>query len=69
MSGQKLFRLIEEFNGDLAKKVIFMTGDTFSPECRDFLSSINNPVLEKPFVLEELRKQLAELTEQTYEPK
>ena len=69
MSGQRLFRLIEEFNGDLAKKVIFLTWDTFSPESRDFLSSINNPVLEKPFVIEELRKQLAELTEQSYEPK
>ncbi len=55
MSGQQLYRTMKEFNPELAKKTIFITGDTVSPDTRDFVSVAGNPVLSKPFALEELR--------------
>ena len=58
MSGQDLYRRIESSDREAAKRVIVMTGDTFSPNSHEFLSSARIPTLKKPFSLEELRRQV-----------
>lgn len=54
MNGQELFRELERRNGRLAKKIVFVTGDTVSPQTRDFLATCGSKVLEKPFITQEI---------------
>jgi DNA-binding response OmpR family regulator len=58
MSGQQLYELMEDSRSDLTSKIIFITGDTMSPETRDFLSRTGNPSLSKPFRLDELLREV-----------
>ena len=58
MSGQELYRRIESSDREAAKRVIVMTGDTFSPNSHEFLSATRIPTLKKPFSLEDLRRQV-----------
>ena len=64
MSGQELFRRIEESDRELAKRVIFITGDTISPITRSFLSAAENPVLSKPLNIELLGRQVEEMLQE-----
>ena len=54
MSGQDLFQLIQGIGGRPPSKVIFITGDTMSPDTLDFIARTGNPVITKPFGLDEL---------------
>ncbi len=54
MNGQELYHELERQNGSLAKRMIFVTGDTVNTETRDFLASSGSRVLEKPFITEEI---------------
>ena len=42
-------------------KVIFITGDTMSHEILEFLKSINNPLLNKPFGLDDVKEAIRRL--------
>lgn len=65
LDGPGLYRLIRTKRPRLAKRVIFVTGDTLSPVMERFLSRIRRPVLEKPFTPDEVRRVIhAELTTQ-----
>jgi len=44
---------------DLAERLIFMTGGTYTQRAREFLATVTHPRLEKPFEAEELQKLLA----------
>nr|MBA3531492.1 GAF domain-containing protein [Ardenticatenales bacterium] len=56
MGGQQLFHQLRQELPAQAERVIFMTGDTFSPHTHDFLTGSGRPYLAKPFRLEELQK-------------
>ncbi|MCI0780625.1 MAG: response regulator, partial [Chloroflexi bacterium] len=58
MSGQELYQLIQGISEPLASKVVFITGDTVSPETSSFLDSAGNPVLTKPFSIRELEEEV-----------
>ncbi|MEX2238175.1 MAG: response regulator [Dehalococcoidia bacterium] len=62
ISGQELFNEIVAAYPELAPKVIFITGDTVNDETREFINSVSNPTLEKPFRLEALRGLLRQLS-------
>ncbi|MEE8466019.1 MAG: response regulator, partial [Dehalococcoidia bacterium] len=49
MGGKELYRLIKGSNEELAKKVIFATGDTLNPDTQEFLENTGNAWLGKPF--------------------
>ena len=68
MSGQEVFRRIEESDRELAKRVIFITGDTISTVTQNFLSATENPVLTKPLDIELLMQQVRELLQRTDNP-
>lgn len=68
-SGQELYRLVDNADPDLARRIIFITGDTVRPEARDFLKATGNPFLGKPFDLGELRKQIQSLDTATPQKK
>lgn len=53
-TGSKLHGFIKRENPDLAKRMIFMTGDIINQETQKFLQGTGNPYLEKPFLPESL---------------
>jgi len=58
LGGAEVFRSIEVLRPDLAGRVLFITGDTVSPDTRSFLEQTRVEVLHKPFSLEELRQSM-----------
>ncbi|HYK87368.1 MAG TPA: ATP-binding protein [Acidobacteriota bacterium] len=55
MSGKDLFDSIKGNRPHLAHKIIFVTGDTVSPETRLFFEDASNRYLAKPFKIEEVK--------------
>jgi CheY-like chemotaxis protein len=58
MDGQHLFQYLEEEHPQLAKKVIFVTGDVMRNKSRDFIAASGQPSLFKPFSPDKLVKVL-----------
>lgn len=56
MDGQTLYQRLREVDADLARRTVFITGDTVSPETRVFLQNVQNPCLSKPFRLRDIRE-------------
>jgi two-component system NtrC family sensor kinase len=50
-----------EHRPHLCARTAFITADTLSPSSDRFLADAGRPILEKPFVPEELRQLLAQL--------
>jgi len=49
MGGADLYRRLQEQGSPLARRLVFITGDTVAVETRGFLQSVENDVLAKPF--------------------
>jgi CheY-like chemotaxis protein len=58
MGGPDLYRKLRERNNPLARRVIFITGDTVAPDTRSFLQGVDNAVLAKPFRLRDVRESV-----------
>ena len=56
MDGRELYQRLKELDSELARRTVFITGDTVSPETRRFLQQIRNPCLAKPFRMREVRE-------------
>jgi len=56
MGGKELFEKIREIDLDLARRVIFSTGDVVSLDTREFLQKSGNNFLQKPFEIETIRQ-------------
>ncbi len=56
MSGKELFDWIRANRPHLARRIIFVTGDTVSPETRSFFEDNANLCLAKPFKIEEVKE-------------
>lgn len=54
MDGRALWRAIRERHGELARRFIFVTGDTLSPLASDFRRESGADGLEKPFAASDL---------------
>jgi len=63
MSGKELFYWIRQHQPNLARRIIFITGDTVSAETRSFFESTASRYLGKPFKIEEVK----EIIQQTLE--
>ena len=57
--GRELYRLISACDKELAKRVIFITGNPVDPDGDSFISESGVPVLRKPFCLDDLHRQIA----------
>jgi CheY-like chemotaxis protein len=58
-SGADLHRALRAKKPELAERMIFLTGGAFTPECAQFLETVTNPVLHKPFDAKSLREAIA----------
>jgi CheY-like chemotaxis protein len=59
MSGEKLYRTIGERFPHLQNRIIFVTGDTVSPNSRSFLDETGARWLSKPFNIREIEHLVA----------
>jgi two-component system NtrC family sensor kinase len=55
MDGAAFYRHVQERDPEQAQRIVFITGDTVSPDTRAFLQGVSNPVLSKPFKIGPLR--------------
>jgi two-component system NtrC family sensor kinase len=55
MDGASFYRQVRQRDPAQARRIIFITGDTVSPDTRAFLQRVSNPVLAKPFKIGPLR--------------
>src|SRR5919108_564287 len=55
LDGPGLYRELEERYPQLRRRVVFLTGDTLSPEAREFLEKVDVARLSKPFRAAEVR--------------
>lgn len=58
MGGPDLYKQLIDQANPLARRVIFITGDTVAPETRKFLQGVDNAVLAKPFRLRDVRESV-----------
>jgi PAS domain S-box-containing protein len=58
VTGMDLYDDVKRARPELCSRIIFMTGGTFTARAREFLSSVPNPALDKPFDLETLEALL-----------
>lgn len=49
MSGRELYKTVKKKYPDVAKKVVFITGDVMTADTQNFLASTGRPYLIKPF--------------------
>ena len=54
MDGPSLYRAVEAMDPELARRFVFITGDTLGATVRDFLDAAARPTLTKPFDFEEV---------------
>jgi CheY-like chemotaxis protein len=56
MSGVEFFQALRALRPELAPRIVFMTGGTSSPDLEEFLRSVDNRRVLKPFEVAELRQ-------------
>jgi signal transduction histidine kinase len=62
MTGMDLYAELVLSRPDLAERMIFLTGGTFTTRARTFLDEVPNPHLEKPFDAEEVQALIGACT-------
>ena len=55
VSGMELFAQVEGQYPQLAERFIFMTGGAFTDRAREFIANIHQPLLEKPFDIQQVQ--------------
>ena len=56
--GRRFYEEVKKYNEDLAKKIIFTTGDLANPETEAFLDRVKQPCIPKPFDLEDVKQTI-----------
>lgn len=63
LSGQGLYEQVEEWLPHVARRFVFISGDTQQPEVREFLERSGRPVVPKPFDVDLLVEAVNEVLE------
>ncbi len=61
MDGITLYQQLKGTGSPYLDKIIFITGDTVNHETQEFLKSIKNPLLGKPFGLDDVKETIRRL--------
>ena len=56
ITGMDVFERVRSAGGDLTERFVFMTGGAFTQQAREFLASVDNICLDKPFQPDEIRE-------------
>ncbi len=60
MSGMDVHRWVSQIDPDVGTRFVFMTGGAFTAAAAQFLASVANPCLEKPFSAAQLHALVSE---------
>jgi CheY-like chemotaxis protein len=63
MTGVDFWHELERIAPEDTRRVVFLTGGAFAPQAREFLESVPNLHIDKPFVPEQLRALVRERVE------
>ncbi|MCA9531175.1 MAG: PAS domain S-box protein [Myxococcales bacterium] len=63
LSGMDFYEVLRQRQPELCERIVFMTGGAFTPRAREFVSSVENLVLEKPIDLFEVRSYVSQQLE------
>jgi two-component system NtrC family sensor kinase len=58
LDGPGFYREMAQSHPHLRERIIFLTGDTLSPEAQEFLEQVGVPRLSKPFRAAEVRQAI-----------
>jgi signal transduction histidine kinase/ActR/RegA family two-component response regulator len=61
LDGRGLYERLLEIDPDLARRTVFITGDTVNPDTREFLRRVQNPCLAKPFGVQDVRDTISQI--------
>jgi CheY-like chemotaxis protein len=61
MTGMEFYEVLLGRDPDVAKHVVFLSGGIVTENARDFLDSVSNKCVDKPFVVSELRATIQEI--------
>jgi CheY-like chemotaxis protein len=61
MDGVTFYQQLKGIGSPYLDKLIFITGDTMDHKIQEFLKSINNPLLDKPFGLDDVKEAIRRL--------
>ncbi len=64
MGGREFYAHVAKARPELARRIIFSTGDTANPETRAFFREVGNPCLRKPFNLADLLRLVDSVSDQ-----
>ncbi|EEF62434.1 hybrid sensor histidine kinase/response regulator [Pedosphaera parvula] len=67
INGQQFYTMAVHIKPELARRIIFVTGDVVNTETKAFLESTGNPHLAKPFNLSNVSRAVAEVIEKNRE--
>ena len=68
MSGMALYEQLRTARPGLERRLVFMTGGAFTHRAAEFLSTVDNPRVEKPFDVRKVRRLVRELARQRAAP-
>lgn len=68
VNGQQLYQELKRFNGTLANKIVFITGDVINADTRAFLEQSGSHFLEKPFHRQDLVRLMRAFLAQSESP-
>ncbi len=63
VNGKDIYTWLKDNKPGEEKKIIFMTGDTFDPQAREFIRNTGNPIMLKPFTIAQLLKEVEQRLE------
>ncbi len=58
MGGDDVYREVERIAPDQAERMVFVMGGATTETRREFMASVPNPILEKPFEVAKLREMI-----------
>jgi len=64
MDGREFYRQAVQVRPELARRIVFLTGDVVNEDTQAFLRSTGNPHLSKPFQMARVEQVVAEVLQQ-----
>jgi two-component system NtrC family sensor kinase len=61
LDGKGFYESIRQFDNELAQRIIFTTGATVNEELKPFFEMLKNPILHKPFTIDQIRNTISNL--------
>jgi CheY-like chemotaxis protein len=65
LSGMDVYERVQEYNPELASRFVFITGGTYTARSRQFLETVPNGWMEKPFDVQRLQRVIGALLERS----